>query len=586
MFTRFIQHLPITISIIILAAGQVHAQTVLGRNALKERSALKGIHEPKSKQSTWLSLSIEAQRAIENDDPDRAEKLFTQALKEAQRPEQSIYRTVDSLRNLALLHQSQRKDKEAELELRKAISILRKLPPGPLLAACLESLGEVFASEKKFDKADELFQRSLAIRQGSPIEWRILASHMLNYGCFCEDMKDYHRAEKQYKKTLAYIRTFQKDLCYHETTCLGYLINLYAKNRELSKANALAAEVLNHPYAANGLRTEFLFKAIMNVNTQLCLAQQWPAAEQQLTKCIKIFRSGIPGCETPLFQAEYILASQCYEPQKRYEQAQAVYEKILPLAFTAQESIDCLLGLGRVSLSNNRLDTAESAYKKALGLCLTSKNVSTTDAATACYNLGLIYQRTNRPDQAQKSLRQALSIYRRQAKTNSSPVINTLLNLGQCNLSTNNCPQAEKDLKEALKLLEAEGKSPSPEYGIAAFSLGITQQRQHKYKEAELYLQKSLPMAIKMYGADHASIGDVLVNLGICQEANGKLKEAATSMEKALSIYQARIGKNAPELCNILLPYARVLKKMRRDREAEHYEQTAKTIMSRQKSRT
>jgi tetratricopeptide (TPR) repeat protein len=377
---------------------------------LANRSNLTGIRTAKSERSPWLTLSLQAEDALSREQFSEAESFYKKALTEAKRPGQSIYRIVDSLRNLSAVQEEQGKYQESEQSIRDAIALLSKLPAGSLLVECQQALGRVLAEQKKYTEADAVFRRSLTV--GQLWQWKIYLNRILIYGHFCKRHGDYAEAEKQYKLALAHCQKFQKKPGLMEVDCYCYLIDLY--------------------------------------NT-------WK------------------------------------KPLLAYDTCQKILSKFSSLDLAAHAPFTAQL-----LRTNNLLCTSKS------------------------------------------------------------------------------WPQSEKQLRQTVRLLQ---NGPALDYMISCAELGLLMQRMQKKSEAEHYLSLAATAPLESSEKNSTSFADILINLAIYQEKSDKLDKAENNLKQALSIYRTKLGSNDPNLCNVMLPYARVLRKLHRDSEAATFERQSEIIL-------
>ncbi|MGH7669078.1 MAG: tetratricopeptide repeat protein, partial [Gemmatimonadaceae bacterium] len=79
---------------------------------------------------------------------------------------------------------------------------------------------------------------------------------------------------------------------------------------------------------------------------------------------------------------------------------------------------------------------------------------------------------------------------------------------------------------------------------------------------------------------NHPSIGTADYDLGNVLRDSGRPKEAETYYQQALRIRQTALGPTAPGVADVLEDYAKLLRGMHRDAEAERLEARAHDIRS------
>ncbi len=140
--------------------------------------------------------------------------------------------------------------------------------------------------------------------------------------------------------------------------------------------------------------------------------------------------------------------------------------------------------------------------------------------------------------------------------------------------------EAEKALAAALQ--EAEKFPPGDQrLALTLDRLAEMYRIQGKFEEAERYLQWSLGIEEERYGPDHPQVAARLNNLAGNYRARALYAEAEPLYQRTLDIWEKRLGPENSLALFALENYAGVLRKLRRDKEAEHFEALLKTRRAR-----
>ncbi len=123
---------------------------------------------PVSAQETiWETYNQDGKKAYEAGRYTEAEKLLKLALAEAEKFGSSDPRMATSLNNLAALYDTQGKYDQAEPLYRRSLAIREKAlgPDHPDVATSLNNLAALYKTQGKYDQAEPLYKRSLAIKE-------------------------------------------------------------------------------------------------------------------------------------------------------------------------------------------------------------------------------------------------------------------------------------------------------------------------------------------------------------------------------------------------------------------------------------
>jgi len=191
----------------------------------------------------------------------KAEKLFESALKEAEGFGPNDRRLATSLNNLALLHKARGKYDQAEPLYKRALAIWEKClgPDHPDVGASLSNLAGLYTAQAKYDQAEPLYKRSLAIKERAVgPDYPSVATSLNNLGGLYKTQGKHDQAEPLYKRSLA----INKELLGPDHPDVvnspeNYALRLWATKREAEAAPmearaTIRAEVLgaNHADAA------------------------------------------------------------------------------------------------------------------------------------------------------------------------------------------------------------------------------------------------------------------------------------------------------------------------------------------------
>lgn len=140
--------------------------------------------------------------------------------------------------------------------------------------------------------------------------------------------------------------------------------------------------------------------------------------------------------------------------------------------------------------------------------------------------------------------------------------------------------EAEKALAAALQ--EAEKFPPGDQrLALTLDRLAEMYRIQGKFEEAERYLQWSLGIEEERYGPGHPQVAARLNNLAANYRARGMYEQAEPLYKRTLNNWEKRLGPDNSLVLFALENYADILRKLHRDKEAEHFEALLKTRRAR-----
>ncbi|MCH8805465.1 MAG: tetratricopeptide repeat protein, partial [Planctomycetes bacterium] len=135
-----------------------------------------------------------------------AEKLYKLSVTEAENFGRTDPRLALSLNNLAMLYDTQGKYDQAEPLFKRSLAINEKAlgPEHPDVAASLNNLAELYRVQGKYDQAEPLYKRSLAIKEKAlGPEHPDVALGLNNLAALYDTQGKYDQAEPLYKRSLA-----------------------------------------------------------------------------------------------------------------------------------------------------------------------------------------------------------------------------------------------------------------------------------------------------------------------------------------------------------------------------------------------
>ncbi|MBX9669864.1 MAG: tetratricopeptide repeat protein [Candidatus Obscuribacterales bacterium] len=155
--------------------------------------------------ANWTNYKMQAVKAAQQSNLDEAERMWQEALKEAEQFGEKDGRFSLSVDNLGKVLFAQGKFEKAEPLYRKALIIReRTFPPDhDDVATCANNLAAVMFKREKYKEAEELYSRSLQIREKyEGKNSKVVANLLYQLGMVFHAQNRYEKAEDYYKQAL------------------------------------------------------------------------------------------------------------------------------------------------------------------------------------------------------------------------------------------------------------------------------------------------------------------------------------------------------------------------------------------------
>ncbi|MGA2496212.1 MAG: tetratricopeptide repeat protein [Tepidisphaeraceae bacterium] len=206
-------------------------------------------HAASAQDASWSTCNEDGYKVYRAGKYTQAEKLFGIALKAAEEFGVSDDRLGISLTNLAQVYSAQARYDRAEPLYNRSLAIWEKAlgPDHPNIASSLNNLGWLHVKQAKYDQAEQFYARSLAIREKSlgPDHPDVAVSLSNLGGLYCRQV-NYDWAEPLIRRSLAiFEKVFGSDHPNVAFSLENYAVLLKATNRT-AEAEAMlkrAAEI-------------------------------------------------------------------------------------------------------------------------------------------------------------------------------------------------------------------------------------------------------------------------------------------------------------------------------------------------------
>ncbi|MFZ0771709.1 MAG: tetratricopeptide repeat protein [Candidatus Sulfotelmatobacter sp.] len=309
-------------------------------------------------------------------------------------------------------------------------------PDGYMMRALVEM------NRQKYPDAQQDLTKAMGLAPGSPAPY--------------VQMGNLHQLQKQYAEAIKfYQQAFDKDAA--STDALQGIMNAYLAQKQPDQAVAAArTQIAKSPNTSgfydllgtalfdnkkdfSGAEAAFQKAVELDKNNSDALLKlgQVQAAQGSVSQALALYRQSIK--DHPREIAFYILAGEMYESQSDWNNAKAMYQKVLEikpddplasnnLAYVMLQqggNVDVALAMAQTARrgmpnSANAADTLgwayfqKGVYRSAIDMFQESLRLNqkrgAADDPTVHYHLGLAYQKVNQPAQARQQLERALKI--------------------------------------------------------------------------------------------------------------------------------------------------------------------------------
>ncbi len=262
----------------------------------------------------------------------RAEEWLTRLVEiRKSQGENTDYATA--LNNLASLYQSQGKYDEAEPIQKRTLAILEKAlgDEHPKVATCLNNLAALYQSQGKFDEAEPIQKRALAIAEKAlGDEHPDVATGLNNLAGLYDSQGKYGEAEPIYKQALAIREKALGDQHPNVATSLNNLAELYRSQGKFGKAEPLLKRALTIREKALGDQHPDVAQSLNNLaglyESQGKYGEAEPIFKRALTIREKALGDQHPDVATSLNNLAYL-----YKTQGKYDEAEPLYQRALKI---------------------------------------------------------------------------------------------------------------------------------------------------------------------------------------------------------------------------------------------------------------
>jgi tetratricopeptide (TPR) repeat protein len=183
--------------------------------------------------------------------------------------------------------------------------------------------------------------------------------------------------------------------------------------------------------------------------------------------------------------------------------------------------------------------------------------------------LGVQMERHGMRERAETLYRRAIALDEASLGPDHPFVAINLQNLADLDFDRKRFAEAESLYRRAIAIREKSLGPEHPELAITLNNLGALYRVQGRYAEAEPLYRRALAIREKAFGPDHFAVFTSLNNLAVLYHVQGRYEAAETYYRRALATAEKAVRPDDPNLVRTLESYENLLRRMKRDAEAD-----------------
>lgn len=195
---------------------------------------------------------------------------------------------------------------------------------------------------------------------------------------------------------------------------------------------------------------------------------------------------------------------------------------------------------------------AETLHQQALKVYERVSGLQSSDMATACYNLALLYQAEGKYDEAEELFLQVLTIRKKVLELDHPDLGTTLIGLATLYRTQGKYGKAEIHYQEALTLYERVLGQEHADVATCLNSLAGLYRVQGKYSAADKLYRRALSIREKVLGPEHPDVAASLNGLALNYNNQGQYHNADGLYQQVLAIYEKSVGEYHPHVATCL----------------------------------
>jgi tetratricopeptide (TPR) repeat protein len=379
----------------------------------------------------------------------------------------------------------------------------------PNVAVALNTLGELFRRQRRYNEAEPLLMRSAALLESVP--GRELASSLNNLALLREDQGRPDEAEPLYRRAVYVAEHAVGVDAQFAITMLSHLGGYYISMGRYAEAKPLYERALTYAekaFGPNHLEVADLLHGLANVfREQGKYAQAEPLYNRSLAVLEKTLGPNHPKVGEVLDNLALL-----YKEQGRNTQAERLHKRAIAIT-NAGDSLERARSILEQLRAAGQYLRALPYAESALQLTIRKYGEMHSNTAEAYYNLADLTHYIGEAKKAIGYYEKALAIESQQAVPHIQMIARTKAAMGDALRLDEQWARAEQTLTQAITLYKESLKSDKKGLAVAMNNLAIVYKEQRRVHDAERAYEESLQAWEELSGPNSANLLTVLCNL-------------------------------------------------------------------------
>jgi len=410
-------------------------------------------------------------------------------------------------------------------------------------AELCDTIAVILQNNARYDEAEPLFSRAMAIREGMlDPHHPDIAKSLNNLAVLYYTLGEYDEAEPLCLRALE-IREKAlgpDDLDVAET--LNTLGQIYEAQRERRKAEPIFKRALAIREKVLGPDRREVAESLTSLSQVYVQKRQSTEAEPLLTRAVAILEKAL-GPDDPGVAEGLSNLAQYYSSHRQYNAAESLFTRSLAIYEKAVGPDHPLVAQGLINLAalykaQGKRVQAEELYKRSMAIWEKASRADHPEVAKSLESMAGILRKQRHYDDAETLYKRALAINEKAYGPDSLWVADTLNSMAGLYRAQNQIDKLEPLYERVVKIREGALKSGHPRVSVVGpwNSLAGLYKAQGRYEESAAVYERALAYFEKKHGADHPNVARGLENLAAVYRMMGRASEAELLEERAKKI--------------------------------------------------
>jgi serine/threonine protein kinase len=432
-----------------------------------------------------------------------------------------------------------------EIMTRGSERVSRDLSQQPdVQAALMDSIGEIERGLGRYDRAEPLLERGLALRRETfgPSSLEV-ADSLEHLSRLKQERSALAEAEEMLRQAVAIKRSRLGDRRVETARALNQLGELLVAKGGAAEAEKLHREALSIAMRVEGAVGPTVGESLLSLAKSKKDLGNYAAAERIARQGLVVERRVLSPQDPSLYRFQTNIAEVLIDAGK-FKEA----EGLLRASLKAQRKIlgrehpDATVTLANLAMAlyhQQRWAESEAANREALAIVRTQFGPSHWLVDAIQGNLANSVDAQGRSAEAIVYLRQTLEIRQRNFGPEHPMVAQVFLLLAAAHRRLKEYPQAIRFARQGLDILE---KIHDPHVSSALREVGRDYLEQGKPAKAEPYLRRSFEIRREQLPPNHLDLAKIELTLARCLSELGRTEEAESLLRKAEPIVARQAG--------------------------------------------